>query len=133
MADLTQTPANVRSGTGARIQTATAGEAIAAGDALYQSSDKWYKCDANDANKIAISGMAVVGASADGDSFVVQTGGKFNIGATTAKGLIYIVSATQGIAPHTDLASGWYPIIVGVADDTSGTLTLVLKNGGYTV
>lgn len=135
MADVSQTPANVRAGTGAVVSHVQAGEAFSAGQPVYLSSTdgKYYKCDANDSSKIGIKGIAVTGASADEDYFVVQTGGECNIGGTTVKGYIYIVSATGGIAPSADLASGWYPVVVGVATDTSGNLELILENGSEAV
>ena len=135
MADLSQTPANVKSGTSAITQVVQAGEAVSAGMPVYlKSTDgKYYKTDANDSAKYDVKGVALCGAGVDG-YFVIQIGGQMNLGATTAAGLIYIVSATAGaIAPHTDLAAGWYPGVVGVGLDATGTILLICKSGSAPV
>jgi hypothetical protein len=131
MADLAQTPANVRAGSGAVTELAVAGEIFTAGCPVYQdsTSGKWYRADANDAAAYNASGIALTGAVADGN-FVVQTKGQCVIGATTAAGIIYIASANPGkIAPAADLAAGWYPAIIGVGLNTTGTVDLFLRSG----
>lgn len=131
MADLSQTPANVESGDDAVTSLVQAGEALDAGMPCYlKSSDgKWYKADADDSTKYDAIGVALCGASANG-YFVIQTSGEMVIGATTVQGEVYVVSDTAGaIAPCTDLTTDWYPCIVGIAEDTNGTLKLVFKSG----
>lgn len=131
MADLSQTPANVESGSDAITQRVQAGEALEAGMPVYLSSSdgKYYKADADDSSKYDAIGVALCGASADG-YFIIQTAGDMVVGATTTQGEVYVVSDTAGsIAPCTDLTTDWYPCIVGIAKDTSGTLKLVLKSG----
>lgn len=132
MADLTQTPANVRAGSGAVTIVQTAGEAFDAGMPVYLNTTdgKYYKADADDSSKYNARGMALTGSDADEDSFVLQTGGPCNIGATTVQGQIYVVSNTAGkIAPSSDTTTNWYSWIVGVAEDTSGTMTLIMRGG----
>ena len=134
MADLTQTPANVETASGAAISTVQAGEAFDAGTPVYQlaSDGKYYKADANDALKYVAVGIAISGASSDG-YFVLQRGGDINIGATTVKGEIYILSNTAGaIAPHGDLATGWYPVILCIATDTAGNCIMGISVGTAT-
>jgi len=132
MADLSQTPANVRAGTGAVTELVQAGEAFSAGSPLYfKSSDGYYyKADADDADKYDVAGVALTGADAAGDRFVIQTDGQWDCGANTTQGEIYIVSDTAGaIAPCGDLAATWYPAIVGVALNATGLIDLILQSG----
>ncbi len=128
MADLSQTPANVESGAGASTAVVQAGEALEAGMPVYQASTgKYLKADANDATAYDAKGIALCGASSDG-YFILQTSGPMNIGATTTQGEIYVASATAGgIAPCSDIASGWYPVVLGMATDTSGNITMSIK------
>ena len=132
MADLTQTPANVKTNSDAVTSLVQAGEAgITAGMPVYQKSSdgKYYRADANDANAYQAKGVALTGAGLD-EYFVVQTSGQMNLGATTVVGEIYIVSANVGkIAPTSDIATGWYPVIVGMASDTAGNITLGIAYG----
>lgn len=130
MADLSQTPANVKSGTNAVTSLVTAGEAITQGQPVYLSTadGKWYKADANDSAKYNATGVALTPASTN-EQFVVQTGGQMNLGATLTTGSVYVVSATAGaIAPVADITTGWYPCIVGISISTSVVL-LVFKAG----
>lgn len=131
MAQVAQTAANVRAGAAAVTAVELAGEAFSAGQPVYLSSadGKYYKCDADDSAKIAIKGLALTGSDGDGSTFVIQTANECNIGGTTAAGQIYIVGANGGIYPATDLASTWYPVILGTASDNSGTISLICKNG----
>lgn len=131
MADLTQTPANVKTGSNAETVLGTAGEAgIQAGMPLYLSSTdgKYYRADANDSSAYRASALALTAADAD-EAILVQTSGDVNIGATTVAGEIYVVSSNVGaIAPCTDLTTGMYPAIVCIATSTSGDAKL---NFGY--
>lgn len=135
MADISQTPSEVRAGSGAVTELVTAGEAFPAGAPVYfNSSDgKYYEADANDAAKYEASGLALTGTDADEDKFIIQTGGRGNVGGTTVTGEIYILSATAGsggyIAPSSDLASGWYPVIIGIAVDDNGTMDYIFEAG----
>lgn len=131
MAKVTQTPANVRAGSGAITQLEEAGEAFSAGQGVYLNSTngKYYKCDADDSDKIGIKGLALTGSDGDESRFVVQIGGECNIGGTTAQGTIYVIGDDGDIYPSSDASSGWYPVILGIAVDNSGTLELVCQNG----
>lgn len=123
MADLTQTPANVRIGSdSATKSTVQAGEAISAGMPVYYKStdSKYYKADANaGVSESNAAGIALTNASIN-DYFEMQTAGDINLGATLTVGEIYIVSATAGaICPHGDLGSGHYACILGIAKSAS--------------
>lgn len=133
MADLTQTAANVRSGSNGAVELVQAGEAgITAGTPVYQKTadEKYYKADADaGSSESDVYGIALMNADAD-EYFVVQTEGDINVGATTVTGEVYVLSSTAGkIAPASDIASGWYPSILGTAKDTSGTIDLDISNG----
>lgn len=139
MADVSQTPADVRAGTGAITELVTAGEPFQAGTPVYFDSSvgKYYEAEADNSSTYDAVGIALTGTDADEDKFVIQTGGECNIGGTTVKGEIYILSATAGsggyIAPADDLTSGMYPCIIGTAKDTNGTLKLIFESGSAEV
>jgi hypothetical protein len=123
MADLSITAASVLKGTGAVTSNGTAGATITAGQTLYIDTSDSNKLKLFDANASAttsvLAGVALHGASS-GQPISYQTAGPITIGATVALGTIYIGSATAGgIAPSSDLASGWYTNILGVATSTS--------------
>lgn len=127
MADLTQTAADVRTASNAVTELVQAGEAITAGQPLYQKSsdEKYYKADA-DAGQTEAGATVIALMNADQDGYlIVQSEGDVNVGATTVKGEVYVVSNTAGnIAPASDLASGWYPTVIGTAKDTAGVIEL---------
>jgi hypothetical protein len=123
MADLTITAANVISGSGATRVTGTAGASITAGQVVYRdSSDGKYKladCDSATAAVRSPAGIALHAAST-GQPLTIQSAGPITIGATVTAGVAYYLSATPGgIAPVADLASGDYPVILGIATSAS--------------
>ncbi len=132
MADITVTAANVLRVSGDVLE-GTAGATITAGQALYQDpADGEYKlCDNDNASSTVrtFKGIALNGCS-DGQPVHVQISGVINMGATLAVGTIYTTSATAGgVAPSSDLSSGEYTSIIGVAL-TAANLEFV-KSGGY--
>jgi len=124
MANLTITAANVVPDSGASKESGTAGTAITAGAVVYldnSTTPPTYKlCDSNDSTSVNARGIALNGG-ASGQPISVMTDGTVTIGASVTNGNIYILSATAGglIADVGDLASGWYPVIIGIA--TSST------------
>lgn len=127
MADLSITAANVRSKSNTVTQLVQFGEAVTPGQAVYVSSSKYYKADADDANKYAATAIAMSNASAD-DYGLIAVKGSINIGAVTVEGTVYVVSDTAGgIKPTADLAAGDYTTILMVATDASGNCTLHIK------
>lgn len=132
-ADLSITAANVAiaSTTGARTSTVQWGETITAGMCVYKkaSDGKYYKSD-NDVDSATANalGIALTGGSADGYG-IVMTAGTLNIGATTAKGMAYVVSDTAGgIRPVSDTwTTGEYITHLGYATNTTGTVVLGVK------
>jgi hypothetical protein len=119
MADLSQTPANVKVMAGsARVLISQAGEAITQGQPVYLATDnKWYRCDANDgAIKANCDGIALTSAATSGFFVRALPGSDVDVGATLVIGETYIVSVNVGaIAPIGDLASASYVTPLGVA------------------
>lgn len=133
MAELEITAGSVVPGTNPAYEDGTAGATITAGQALYKDasdSNKWKLADTNASATLAnCRGIATHGASS-GQPIKVQTGGGVNLGATLAVGRIYVVGATAGsIAPQSDLATGWYTCILGIATTTSN-MDIYIKAGG---
>lgn len=132
MADLSITAANVVAQSGASTASGTAGDTITAGMSLYSDSsdsNKLKKADADVATTAACVGIALHGASS-GQPLKYQTGGNLTAGATLTVGETYVVSTTAGgIAPISDLASGDYVSILGVASSAS-TLAMTMVISG---
>lgn len=129
-ADLTITAASVAKSTGAVTSTGEAGATITAGQAVYLASDGQLElADADAVLTAECVGIALHGAST-GQPLTYQRGGRISIGATTTVGQIYVVSTTAGgIAPYSDLASGDFPTIIGMAPTTS-TIDIDLNSLG---
>lgn len=130
MADITQTPANVKSGINAITSLVRAGEAITQGQPVYLSTTdgKYYRADANDSAKYNATAIALTPAATD-EYFLIQTAGQMNLGATLTTGSVYVVSANVGaIAPVADIATGWYPSILAISISTT-VVILVFKAG----
>ena len=133
MADLSVTAASVAPGTGAQIQTATSGATLTAGQVIYLDTADSNKAKLSDANAGAllaeVAGITVNGA-ASGQPIRYQKSGSINVGATLTVGQTYINSTNAGgIAPISDLQTGSYVSILGVA--TSATnLKLGIINSG---
>lgn len=121
MADLSITAANVVPDTAYPVASNSdynAGATVTAGQCVYlDTSNTWQLSDANGAAALrTVQGIAAHGASSGQPLRVYTSGTVLTIGATVAVGTIYVSSATAGgIAPSTDLASGWYTSIVGIA------------------
>ncbi len=133
MADITVTAGSVLRSSGDVVTAYPAGAAITAGQALYfdSSTNSWKLCD-NDSATAAVRVFAGIALNTAGTSqpLHVQTSGVITIGATVAVGTVYTTSATAGgIAPSSDLSTGEYTSIIGVAL-TTGTIEFV-KSGGY--
>lgn len=137
MADVSITANNVAPGTGALTEQMVAGATITAGQVVYKDtsdSDKAKLADSNSATALARSpyGIALNGA-ASGQPVVVLKAGLITIGGTVAVGTIYVLSGTAGgIAPSTDLASGMYTSIIGIAT-TAAILSVAIREGGVAV
>lgn len=130
MADLSITAASVTPGTAVTPvidKTRNFGATINAGQAVYlDTNNVWQLADADGAAALRQCNGISLNSGASGQPAAVQTAGSINIGATTAVGSIYILSNTAGgIAPSSDLASGWYTNIIGIAR-TNATIDIQL-------
>ncbi len=132
MADITITATSVANYSDAKPRTGIAGEAggITAGMALYKnSSGQYVKANAATGSPATakIDGIALSGAAQNQPFTLVEpaSGGHINLGATLVVGQTYVLSAsgTPGaIAPFSDLASGNYVVVLGVARTASKLL-----------
>jgi hypothetical protein len=123
MADLTITASSVVAGSGAKKTTGTAGASITAGQTVYlDSATNTYKladCDSATAAVRSPAGIALHAASSS-QPLTILTSGPVTIGASVTAGVAYYLSATPGgICPVADLATGDYPVILGLATSTT--------------
>lgn len=133
MADLTITAADVVAGSGARTRTGTAGASIVAGEVVYlDSATNTYKladCDSATAGVRSPDGFALHG-SLSGQPLTVLESGPITLGAVLTAGVAYYLSATPGkVAPVADLATGDYPVILGIATTTSSLNVKIQESG----
>jgi len=133
MADLTLTAANVLAGSNATTNLGTAGATITAGQVVYfDDTTKTYKLADTDSATAAVRspvGIALNGASA-GQPLMVQTGGDITLGAVLTAGTAYYLSGNPGgICPVADVASGDYPVILGMAKSTSVLAIKIVEAG----
>ncbi|MBK9751824.1 MAG: hypothetical protein IPO91_34370 [Chloroflexi bacterium] len=129
MSDVSITAASVVKGANAKTRRGRAGATITAGQAVYEDSSDNFDLKLADANASAATancvGIALHGAS-DGQplEYVYEDddftpGGTLSLSAAADDG-VYVLSGTAGgIAPIGDLASGMYPVIIGVAKSTT--------------
>lgn len=101
-----------------------AGEAVTTGQLVYESSadGRYYLADANVSTKYKVAGVAGHAATAAGQPLsIIYFDPALQIGATlSTTAPVYVASATAGgIAPSADIASGWYPVVVGVSISTT--------------
>ena len=117
-ADVSITAANVAPSANAVLKRGVAGVAITAGQLLYlESATNTLKlADANGAAELrVVCGIAINSAPVNGPLHYVVSDPALTLGGTSAKGTIYVLSATAGgIAPAADLTTGWYPPVVAV-------------------
>jgi hypothetical protein len=123
MADLTITPASVIAGENATIKNGRAGATVAAGKAGYLDVDTgtWKLSDSNSATAAvrAVDGVFLNGASA-GQPVAVQTRGDLTLGSVLTPGVAYYLSDTPGgICPFTDVGTGEYVVLLGLAKSAS--------------
>lgn len=122
MADLTITAASVIAGANSKKHSGTAGATITAGQVVYQdATGKFLLADADSAAAAARDpfGISLNGAS-DGQPLVVHKGGDITIGATLTPGAEYVLADEPGaIGVRSDLATGDYVVVVGIAKSAS--------------
>lgn len=134
MADLTVTSAVPVAGALNAFANGTAGEAISVGDWVYRDAADSYKfklADATSSAKAAAVGVAL-STSSSGQPLRIQTAGRVTLGATLEVGMVYTLSGASGtdnMAPVTDVDSGEYVTILGVAS-TSAILDIGINATG---
>lgn len=123
MTALSVTATNVKAGAGAVEGTGIAGATITAGQTIYEdATDGLLKLCDSDLSLAAAKcrGIALHGASAN-QPLRYQKSGTIQIGATTAKGTIYVVGDAPGaINPAADAANPDWVTILGVGDGVTG-------------
>ena len=136
MADITQTPANFKTGTHSTFQQVQAGEAIAAAGNLCYSdatdSGKYKRASTASAAAANVRGVSIAGAADDGQFplMVFELGKVFDPGGTVAVGQTYGVSDNAGkIAPVDDWGTGDHMTIIGIGVTTSLIMVTVLPTG----
>jgi surface antigen len=120
MANLSITPASVATVLGSQVSK-VAGVAIAAGEAIYlDSTTSTMKLADADALLTAEAVGIAVNSAASGQPVTYQPAGTITIGATVVPGTAYYVSSTAGsICLESDLASGDYVTLLGIATTTA--------------
>ena len=117
MANLSQTAANVKDLSFGPYQSGTCGEALTAGQPVYQTGGKWFRgiCTGVALNA-TIQRIVIQGGAIDAPCILAMPGCQIDLGATLVVGETYVLSATVGaIAPLADLVSTNRVTILGVA------------------
>lgn len=136
MADVTVTAASVAPTATTSRNEGTAGATITAGQPLYKDSAASYTLKPAISTSVAASacvGIALHGASS-GQPIAYATRGDVTFNAAFTQGIVYAVSAAAagGIAPISDITTGDYPCILGVATSTTN-LKLGITTAGVVI
>jgi hypothetical protein len=123
MTDIVIAAALVVAGADSSAVSGVAGEAIAAGKAVYQSSatKKWMLADSNSVTAEArqAKGIALNGASLN-QPIAIHKGGDITIGGTLVAGqAVYLSDTPGGLCPLADVGSGEYLCLIGLAKSTT--------------
>lgn len=129
---ITVDPATVAiSSANAVVKTVQAGEAISHGQPVYLSGGKYYLADANASEASAAAVGVSLGSAATDGYFALIESGLYDSGATVTKGTVYVVAAVAGdIVPASDLATGDWITVLGIAVDASN-ISLAINATGY--
>lgn len=120
MADLAQTPANVRFGSKAQFIDGTAGEAIAIGQPVYLDpvTKKYFKTDANvtliTAAALGLAATQTAGADQPLKICIYDDDCTPGLGTMVSGDALFVSANVGGIAPAADLAAGWFPTFLGI-------------------
>lgn len=122
----TITAANVLASAYARKDAGILGQAgMTAGMPVYKNAadnNRLYKCDANESlAAAACCGILLTGGGIGQTAIYTDDDPQFQPGFTLTAGDVAIVdgSAAGGVAPVGDLASGWFPTVLGPAISTT--------------
>lgn len=136
MADVSVTATSVAQVSGSTVfadgflgATVTAGQTV-----YYDTASSTYKlADANASITTAATAGIALNGGASGQPVKVAISGTVTPGFTVTPGAVYVQSATAGgIAPVADLASGHYPLIIGIGTSAS-VLKLSMFAGGVAI
>jgi Uncharacterized conserved protein (DUF2190) len=134
MADISITASDVLQSSGTPTTKGIAGEAIAAGETVYQNDDgKLYRADGNDSTKLPVAGIAVNSAPGAGQPFnYAVTDDSLTIGAHgLGNGIPLFQSANPGkICQLADVGTGNLTTCVGVTNSTTKITFGVLGGNG---
>lgn len=123
MADLSITNTAVVAGSNAVRDIGTAGEAIAAGKAIWYDTTtaKWMLADSNSETAAArtATGIALNGASLNQPVSMLKSGDLTVNAVLTAGVAVYLSDTPGGLCPVADVGSGEYPQIIGIAKSTT--------------
>lgn len=136
MADLSITPQNVQlMASSTQTVRGIYGETVTQGQAVYlkESDGRWWKADADLSTAAAAAGGIALTPGAAGETGIIVTSGKMDVGATLTVGEIYVLSSTAGgICPEADLSTGENVTILGVAS-AADTLDVQIKAFGVPI
>lgn len=123
MSDVTVTAANVKPvGATGNLTRVVYGATVTQGQPVYSdaSDSNEYKPADADASASAVATGIAITPGGDGEYGLIATTGQINIGGTLTQGQVYVVSTNAGgVAPYSDLGSGDYVTILGVASSSS--------------
>ena len=131
MVDLVVVAANVKPGSDAVTKRGIAGEAITAGDSVFEATDRQIELAEHDltAADAAAVGIALNDAALDQPIEYAITG-TIDMGAILAVGQVYIVGAAAGgIAPEADAGIGDFVTVLGVATTVNIFKLGILQSG----
>jgi hypothetical protein len=131
MAAVAITPASCLPSGAAVIIDGTAGATLTAGMVVFQDVDStWKPCTANGASPTyKAAGIVVDGGSAGQPVKICTSDPAFTPGGTLVKGTVYVAGSTAGaINPTTDLTTGWFASVLGVAISATVMNLFVMKN-----
>lgn len=113
-----------------------AGTAIAAGQLVYLGpNNEFFLAYALDSGQAKAVGVSLTSVQWPGMSFAVAVSGDILLGAALSIGEVYVVSGNNpgGIAPYSDITTGWYPGVVGLAVTPNILRLNVVTHGGVHV
>lgn len=134
MSDISITAANVIPSSGARriLKVIDTGVTVTAGQAVYldATSKKLKLADADALASANAAGIAELGGGAGQQIPVIYEDDALDLGATLVVGETYVVSTTAGgIAPLSDLLTGDFTTILGVATAADALKLRILVSG----
>lgn len=131
MTDISVTAASVQPGAGAITKRGICGEAISAGQSVFEAADGDIELCENDQTVVEAASRGIsLNDGAAGQPIEYQTDGEITFNAVLAAGAVYIVGAAPGgIAPEADAVSGEFVTVLGVGLSTTSMKLGILQSG----